>query len=99
MRGNTWNRSQNRNDSHNQELRFLNAFTHLQNSCFDLRNSSGQKQKIINKNQMEVWTKDTLFVYVRYAWVVHPVYDLVSRVELPLIPFRTDDFPVLTEGK
>ena len=35
-------------------------------------------------------------VAVRYAWADNPVCNVVSAAGLPLTPFRTDDFPMVT---
>jgi sialate O-acetylesterase len=35
-------------------------------------------------------------VAVRYAWADNPVCNVVSTAGLPLTPFRTDDFPMIT---
>lgn len=37
-------------------------------------------------------------VAVRYAWADNPICHLYSRDGLPVAPFRTDDFPLSTEG-
>ncbi|MDZ4288833.1 MAG: sialate O-acetylesterase [Prosthecobacter sp.] len=38
-------------------------------------------------------------VAVRYAWADNPVCNVYSAEGLPLTPFRTDDFPMLTDPK
>ena len=38
-------------------------------------------------------------VAVRYAWADNPVCNVYSAEGLPLTPFRTDAFPMVTEGK
>ncbi|MGB0413392.1 MAG: sialate O-acetylesterase [Coraliomargarita sp.] len=38
-------------------------------------------------------------VAVRYAWADNPVANLQSREGLPVVPFRTDDWPRLNEPK
>ncbi len=38
-------------------------------------------------------------VAVRYAWADNPVCNLISEEGLPVTPFRTDKFPMLTEGE
>ena len=38
-------------------------------------------------------------VAVRYAWADNPVCNLYSAAGLPLTPFRTDEFPGITEGR
>ena len=36
-------------------------------------------------------------VAVRYAWADNPVANLYSRNGLPVVPFRTDDWPMTTD--
>ena len=36
---------------------------------------------------------------VRYAWADNPACNLINSAELPAVPFRTDDWPGLTEPK
>ncbi|MBP84314.1 MAG: sialate O-acetylesterase [Verrucomicrobiales bacterium] len=36
-------------------------------------------------------------VAVRYAWATNPVANLMSREGLPVVPFRTDDWPQITD--
>lgn len=38
-------------------------------------------------------------VAVRYAWDINPVCNLYNQAGLPAMPFRTDDFPLITHGK
>jgi sialate O-acetylesterase len=38
-------------------------------------------------------------VAVRYAWADNPVCNVVSAAGLPLTPFRSDDFPMVTAPK
>lgn len=38
-------------------------------------------------------------VAVRYAWDINPVCDLFNRDGLPAVPFRTDDWPPLTQDR
>ncbi len=38
-------------------------------------------------------------IAVRYAWADNPVCNLYSDEGLPVTPFRTDDFPMVTEPK
>ena len=55
--------------------------------------------RIVGKNQVVVWAEGVTPTQVRYAWAVNPVCTLMSREGLPATPFRTDDFPMMTEGK
>ncbi len=38
-------------------------------------------------------------VAVRYAWHANPVCNLFNRAGLPAVPFRTDDWPGVTDGR
>jgi sialate O-acetylesterase len=38
-------------------------------------------------------------VAVRYAWADNPVCNLITEEGLPVTPFRTDQFPMVTGGK
>jgi sialate O-acetylesterase len=38
-------------------------------------------------------------VAVRYAWDINPVCNLYNGAGLPAVPFRTDDWPMLTHGR
>lgn len=56
--------------------------------------------KILGKNQVEVSSPGVPEpVAVRYAWSDNPVANLRSRENLPVVPFRTDDWPGVTEPK
>ena len=58
------------------------------------------KARIVGKNKIEVWAdpvKDP--VAARYAWADNPVCNLYSRQGLPATPFRTDDWPGLTDAR
>ncbi len=83
--------------------------------CFDTREPVGfaicgkdQKfvwadAKLIGKDKVEVWSdKIKEPVAVRYAWMNNPVCNLFRKdgsVTLPVTPFRTDDFPMITKGQ
>lgn len=56
--------------------------------------------KLIGKDKVEV-SSDAVSapVAVRYAWATNPVANLESREGLPVDPFRTDDWPGITEPK
>lgn len=50
--------------------------------------------------QIKVWNDDVDSpVAVRYAWADNPVCNVQNQEGLPLTPFRTDDWPGITEGK
>jgi sialate O-acetylesterase len=54
---------------------------------------------IEGKNKVEVWSdKVSNPLAVRYAWANNPVCTMFSRDGLPMTPFRTDDWPGVTEG-
>ena len=59
--------------------------------------------RIKGKSQVEVWAENVKKpIAVRYAWANNPVCTLYGRdgaVTVPVTPFRTDDFPMVTEGK
>ncbi len=38
-------------------------------------------------------------IAVRYGWDINPVCNLYNRAGLPAVPFRTDDWPMLTRDK
>jgi sialate O-acetylesterase len=38
-------------------------------------------------------------VAVRYAWDINPVCNLFNRSDLPAVPFRTDEWPLVTQDK
>ncbi|MCF6312207.1 MAG: sialate O-acetylesterase [Verrucomicrobiales bacterium] len=51
----------------------------------------------VGKNQVEVWSDEIKEpVAVRYAWSDNPVANMRSAENLPMTPFRTDDFPMVT---
>jgi sialate O-acetylesterase len=82
--------------------------------CFDTREPAGfaicgkdQKfvwadAKLIGKDKIEVWADEIKEpVAVRYAWMNNPVCNLFRKdgsVTLPVTPFRTDEFPMITMG-
>jgi sialate O-acetylesterase len=83
--------------------------------AFDLREPKGfaicgkdkkfvwANAKLSKQDKVEVWADGIKEpVAVRYAWSNNPVSNLYSKtgsVTLPATPFRTDDFPMVTEGK
>lgn len=54
--------------------------------------------KIAGNDTIEVWS-DTVSapVAVRYAWAENPVCNVYSKIGLPLTPFRTDAFRMITK--
>jgi sialate O-acetylesterase len=56
--------------------------------------------KIVGKDTVEL-TSDAVAspVAVRYAWADNPVCNLFSNEGLPVTPFRTDDFEMITKPK
>lgn len=58
------------------------------------------KGQIQGDSTVEVWSDAVEKpIAVRYAWASNPVCNLFSKDGLPLTPFRTDDFPMLTQGR
>jgi sialate O-acetylesterase len=56
--------------------------------------------KIAGTNQVEVWSEQvTKPVAVRYGWADNPVCNLYSNHDLPVTPFRTDTFDMITKPK
>ncbi len=63
----------------------------------DDRNFVWAKAKIVGKDTVEVWSDEIVNpVSVRYAWADNPVCNLTNKKDLPVTPFRTDDWPGLT---
>ena len=49
-------------------------------------------------HQVQVWSPDVKEpVAVRYAWANNPVCNLYTTEGLPVTPFRSDDFPMVTQ--
>ncbi len=56
--------------------------------------------KLEKNNEVVVWSDEVAKpVAVRYAWADNPVCNLYNAVGLPVTPFRTDDWPGMTDGK
>ena len=59
--------------------------------------------KLSGQDKVEVWAEGIKEpIAVRYAWSNNPVSNLYGKtgsVTLPVTPFRTDDFPLVTKGK
>ena len=56
--------------------------------------------KIVDDATVRIWSDDiTDPVAVRYAWAGNPVCNVQSAEGLPMTPFRTDDWPGVTEGQ
>ncbi|MES2694577.1 MAG: sialate O-acetylesterase [Verrucomicrobiota bacterium] len=55
---------------------------------------------VVGRNEVEVWSEQVPApIAVRYAWADNPVCNLYSADGLPVTPFRTDDFKMVTEGR
>jgi sialate O-acetylesterase len=53
--------------------------------------------RLVGPNQVEVHSMDVAKpVAVRYAWADNPVCNLFGKNDLPVTPFRTDDWPGVT---
>jgi sialate O-acetylesterase len=58
------------------------------------------KGKIVAGGEIEVTSSEVVSpVAVRYAWADNPRCNLFSDAGLPVTPFRTDDFPMVTQPK
>ena len=58
------------------------------------------KAKILRDGRIEVWSDEVPEpVAVRYAWANNPVCNLFDGAGLPCTPFRTDDWPGVTDGR
>ena len=56
--------------------------------------------KVLSGDKVEVWSdKVAEPVAVRYAWADNPVCNLATTQGLPVTPFRTDDFEMITKPK
>jgi len=56
--------------------------------------------RILGPDKIEVWSdKVKQPTSVRYAWADNPICNVTSKEDLPLTPFRTDDWPGVTVGK
>ncbi len=58
------------------------------------------KGVVQGKDKVEAWSDDVAKpVAVRYAWADNPVCNLFSNEGLPVTPFRTDNFDMITRPK
>lgn len=56
--------------------------------------------RIAGLNKVEVWSEEVKYpVAVRYLWQDNPDATLYNAAGLPANPFRTDDWPLLSQGK
>ena len=56
------------------------------------------KGKVTGNNMVEVWSDEVSApVAVRFAWADNPVFNLFSNDGLPVTPFRTDDYKMVTD--
>lgn len=56
--------------------------------------------KIVGNDTVEVWHDSVSKpASVRYGWADNPICNVQNREGLPLTPFRTDDWPGVTDGK
>lgn len=54
--------------------------------------------KIAGNDTIEVWSDEVSApIAVRYAWAENPVCNVYSKIGLPMTPFRTDDFRMVTQ--
>ena len=82
--------------------------------CFDIREPMGfaicgedqrfvwAQARLVGKDKVEVWAEGIENpIAARYAWADNPVCNLYRKdgsITLPVTPFRTDDFPMITFG-
>jgi sialate O-acetylesterase len=68
--------------------------------CGEDKKWTWAEAKIIGKDKLEVSARTvTKPVAVRYAWADNPVCNLYTTDGLPVTPFRSDDFEMLTKPK
>ena len=71
-------------------------------SNLGLKENSRKVQVCLKEYNEEVWAEGIEKpVAARYAWSDNPVCNLYRKdgsVTLPVTPFRTDDFPMITKG-
>ncbi len=68
--------------------------------CGEDKKWAWAEAKIIGKDKLEVSAKGVAKpVAVRYAWSDNPVCNLLTTDGLPVTPFRSDDFEMLTKPK
>jgi sialate O-acetylesterase len=66
--------------------------------CGEDRKWTHAKAAIKGPDTIEVWADGVKApVAVRYAWADNPVCNVLSKEGLPMTPFRTDDFPMITD--
>ena len=66
--------------------------------CGEDRKWSWADAAITGSDTIEVWSDAVNEpLAVRYAWVDNPVANVQNKEGLPLTPFRTDDFPMVTK--
>ena len=70
--------------------------------CGEDRKFIWAQARLIGHNKVEVWAEGIEKpVAARYAWSDNPVCNLYRKdgsVTLPVTPFRTDNFPMITQG-
>lgn len=66
--------------------------------CGEGRKWTWAQAKIAGPDRVEVWAESVPNpVAVRYAWAENPVCNVLAKNGLPMTPFRTDDFPMITK--
>lgn len=57
------------------------------------------RAQVVGRDTVEVWSPSVATpVAVRYAWSANPLCNLYNSAGLPASPFRTDDWPMLTQN-
>ena len=64
------------------------------------RSGTGPRRAIVGQDKVEVSSDQVAKpIAVRYAWADNPVCNLFSKDGLPVTPFRTDDFEMITKPR
>lgn len=67
--------------------------------CGEDKKFHNAKAEIVNGTVVVTCDDVAKPVAVRYGWAQHPVVNLYNKAGLPASPFRTDDFPGVTQPK
>ncbi|MDB6119728.1 MAG: sialic acid-specific 9-O-acetylesterase, partial [Verrucomicrobiaceae bacterium] len=68
--------------------------------CGEDRKWTWADAKVVGSDKVEVTSKTVAKpIAVRYAWADNPVCNLYSKEWLPVTPFRSDSFPMITDPK
>ncbi len=68
--------------------------------CGEDKKWSWAEGRVVGADKIEVTSKTVAKpIAVRYAWADNPVCNLYSKEWLPVTPFRSDSFPMITDPK